>query len=231
VPGPRPPLPAAPAAPAGPSEPGGALCPPGSLPDRGVCIPVPRAPAEAPPGPVAAPGHDIPKRTELPAELSAYVLPVTGTAGAAEAAQAAPTATLPGGPALPGLWLGAPLGAEVAVPELAGQQGRATVLAATELVGPTVVTAHRVREGGHERQYLVVAGNLQALPALTPGADAPAVAGRVGDALTPGAPALYLDIRRPREGVDPRATPPEQWLAPSRTLSVDPRNVLPRRGD
>ena len=72
-------------------------------------------------------------------------------------------------------------------------------------------------------------GNLKTLAPLSQGQRTPAVLGSVGDAMTPGAPSLYLDVRRPREGVELHASSPETLLQPTQTISVDPRNVLERR--
>src|SRR5262245_45463967 len=49
------------------------LCPPGTLPDQGVCIPVPRSRDTTRQGASEA---AIPRRPDRPADYSRYVLPV-----------------------------------------------------------------------------------------------------------------------------------------------------------
>jgi hypothetical protein len=198
-------------------------CGPGTLPDHGVCVPVPagsdraldtafdrRARGRA--------GNHIARKPDRPHELARYRWPLAdrslidlielGTAGA----------MLPAAP-----------GTEVKLVALEQQSGKAHVQYAGELVGKTVITRHVVREGAAEREYLLLFGSLAHLAEGVRAGSTLAtgtVLGSVGDSAAPGRPQLYFEIRRPREGVALTELAPRELVHDAKTLSCDPRNVL-----
>jgi hypothetical protein len=91
------------------------------------------------------------------------------------------------------------------------------------------VCVSRSRDAGGLREYLAIFGNLARIePAVTRGM-APKdgqTLGTVGDAATPGSPALDYEIRRLRSGVDVRSLEPADFVADARTVGCDARNVL-----
>ena len=200
-----------------------ALCPRGTLPDGEVCVPVPARDAarredQPPPrGRVRAEPDRIERRPDRPEDFSKYRLPTD----------------LPKGGSVSGTLVPAARGAAVRLVRLEHQEGEAEVLHAGELAGVPgriVVTRHSVRDTGGLREYLAIFGNLGRVePAVTRGA-APKdgqTLGTVGDAATPGSPALDYEIRRLRSGVDVRSLEPVDFVADARTVGCDARNVLP----
>jgi murein DD-endopeptidase MepM/ murein hydrolase activator NlpD len=123
-----------------------------------------------------------------------------------------------------------PKGTPVTVVELEHQVGDADVVFVGPLFGTTVVTRHTVREAGHERDYLLVFGHLDA-PGSTvrPGARLGAgdTVGFVGDTGSRELVHLHLEARRVRDGVDVAKLSPEGLVASENTIVCDPRNVLP----
>ena len=212
------------------------LCPPGTLPDHGVCIPVPRTsvgPADATSvlGPGGAPraGTDfIPRRPDRPADYQRYRWPVPLQAGGIATDVGEGSAGEP--PAVGLIRLEQAPGSEVRLVALDQQQGDAEAWFVGELAGPTVVTLHRTLEAGVERRYLLVHRGLGATaPELGAGASLPegTVLGFVGPADATGLAALELGVRLVRTETDLATLAPADALAAAHTTACDPRNVLP----
>lgn len=227
-----------------------ALCPPGTLPDGGVCVPVPdtgqggEALAEQ-----RAAHHDrrgrlraydqIPRRPERPADYRRYQLPVPPLSQQSFVTSGydldLPDEAQRRGSELKavghgGVDLAQKRGAPALLVPLEHQVGDAGVLFVGKLFGNSVVTQHAVREGGGVRDYLVIYGHLEK-PAsdLRKGSTLPAgaVVGYVGDSGSPGVVHLHLEIRRAREGVALSSLSPGELAQNSKTVACDPRNVLP----
>lgn len=205
-----------------------AECPVGSLPDHGVCIPVPKLePTVTEPRQAVG----VPRRPDRPTELSRYVLPVDLLDP-----KQPPAGLPPLGGVLPetveqrllGIAIPTARGADVRMVALEGQKGEATIAYAGDLIGPTLITRHLVDQRDEQRVYLVFFGNLSTLPALKVGATivTGTKIGDVGELLTPGEPRLYLELRQLRTDFDPQSSPPDEWLDPANTISVDIRNAL-----
>lgn len=131
-----------------------------------------------------------------------------------------------------GVDLMAPMGTPIAVPRLEHQVGTAEVLYVGTFYGETVITRHVVREGGVNRDYLLIFGHLDRAAddvrrgrRLREGV----TLGFVGNSDSPELVHLHLEARRVRPGVDPWRMPAS--IVEVRDLSVvtDPRNVLPLR--
>lgn len=227
-----------------------ALCPPGTLPDGGVCIPA----FELSQGGEAlseerAAHHDkqgrlrvydqIPRRPERPADYRRYQLPVPPlpqqsfvTSGYDldlpddEQRRGADMKAVGHG----GVDVAQKRGTPVALVPLEHQVGDADVLFVGKLFGNSVVTHHAVREGGGVRDYLVIHGHLEK-PAsgLRQGSSVPAggIVGYVGDSGSPGVVHLHLEVRRAREGVVLQSLAGGELAHNSKTVACDPRNVLP----
>jgi len=226
-----------------------ALCPARTLPDGGVCIPLPdfalggEALLEQ-----RAPHHDragrlrlydqIPRQPERPADYRSYQLPVPPlpqqsfvTSGydldqpdEAQRRGAELKAVGHGG-----IDLAQKRGTPVSLVPLEHQVGEADVVLVGKLFGNSVVTHHAVRESGAVRDYLVIHGHLDKPAAgLARGASAPAgsVIGYVGDSGSPGVVHLHLEVRRVRDGVDFASLGPGELAHNSKTVACDPRNVL-----
>ncbi len=125
-----------------------------------------------------------------------------------------------------------PKGTTVSLVPLEHQLGDAAVLYAGPLFGTTVITRHTVREGGRERDYVLLYGHLDATATglhpgvlLRPGD----VVGYVGDSGSPELVHLHLEARRVRDGVELAKLAPEGLVANENTVVCDPRNVLPLR--
>jgi murein DD-endopeptidase MepM/ murein hydrolase activator NlpD len=231
------------------SEPA-ALCPMGTLPDGGVCVPVLNVTAagEALEEQRAA-HHDrqgrlrvydqIPRRPERPADYRRYQLPVPPLAQQSfvtsgydldqpdeEQRRGAEMKAVGHG----GIDLAQKRGTPVLLVPLEHQVGDAAVLFVGKLFGNSVVTHHAVREGGGLRDYLVIHGHLEK-PAsgLAKGSalSAGAVVGYVGDSGSPGVVHLHLEVRRTRAGISITALGPGELAHNSKTVACDPRNVLP----
>lgn len=232
------------------TAPRGAACPARTLPDGGVCVPVPDitlagvALSEA-----RAAHHDragrlrvydqIPRRPERPSDYRKYQLPVPPLAQQSfvtsgydldlpdeEQRRGAEMKAVGHG----GVDLAQKRGTPVALVPLEHQVGDADVLFVGKLFGNSVVTHHAVREAGGLRDYLVIHGHLEK-PAsgLSRGATLPSggVVGYVGDSGSPGVVHLHLEVRRAREGVSLQALAPGELANNSKTVACDPRNVLP----
>lgn len=129
-----------------------------------------------------------------------------------------------------GVDLVAEMGAPITAVRLEHQKGDAEVLYVGPLYGETVVTRHVVREGGADRDYLVVYGHLDRAGddvrrgrRLRQGA----VLGYVGNSDSPSLVHLHLETRRVRDGVDPWRLPGDALHAREYSVVSDPRNVLP----
>jgi len=225
-------------------------CPPRTLPDGGVCVPVPEATrggedlAEQ-----RATHHDrsgqlrvydqIPRRPERPSDYRKYQLPVPPlpqqsfvTSGYdldlpdEEQRRGAEMKAVGHG----GIDLAQKRGAPVALVPLEHQVGDADVLFVGKLFGNSVVTHHAVREASALRDYLVIHGHLEK-PAsgLARGATlaAGAIVGYVGDSGSPGVVHLHVEVRRAREGVSLQSLAAGELAHNSKTVACDPRNVLP----
>jgi murein DD-endopeptidase MepM/ murein hydrolase activator NlpD len=228
------------------------VCPPGSLPDADVCVPIP-ADDDVGGEELSAFGgghHDkrgrfrtyeqIPRRPDRPAEYEVYRYPVA-TAKNARLTMSGYDLDRPEDEQRRGrkfshvghggIDLAAPRGAEVRVVALDHQEGDAEVLFVGKLFGTTVVTKHTLREGGRLRSYVVLHGHLdrpaagleRGQPPLAEGS----VIGYVGDTGSEGIVHLHLEVRRVRDGIDLAKTPPERLVANEISVVCDPRNVLP----
>jgi hypothetical protein len=204
---------------------GTSACPPGTLPDARVCIPVPaREPASQPRDLEAK--DQVPKRPERPPSYLAYQLPVAlldQRIRPSDPLEAGETRLRTGG-----FELNAMPGAKVFLPALEAQQGNAEIVHAGTLLGPTIVTRHRTRFGDSERVYLLILGHLERLAeGLTPGRklEPGTPVGSIGEGGLTG-PVLHLEVRQSRQGVDANTLRPEDLLDPSKTIATDPRNVL-----
>src|SRR5215468_58244 len=158
-----------------------AVCPPGSLPDGDVCVPLPTD-DDVGGDELSALGawhHDkrgrlqtydqIPRRPDRPAEYGAYRYPVPTAAGA-NLSMSGYDLDLPENEQRHGrqfshvghggVDLAAPRGTEVHLVALEHQEGDAQFVFAGKLFGTSVVTKHTLREGGRLRDYIVLYGHL-----------------------------------------------------------------------
>jgi len=129
-----------------------------------------------------------------------------------------------------GVDLAQAMGAPISMVPLTYQVGDATVVYVGPLFGNTVVTRHRLREGGGQRDYVLLFGHLsEPAPAMRRGhvVRAGELVGLVGDSDSPNLVHLHLEARRVRDGVDAATLGADTIL--SRTTVTDPRNVLPLR--
>lgn len=226
------------------------LCPPGTLPDNGVCIPVPNGQPGGAALQAEQNGHhersghwrvydQIPRRPDRPANYRRYRYPVPPEPGQSLVMSGydldRPDYEQRRGPGLKavghgGIDLAEPRGTRVRLVDLAHQVGNAEVLYVGPLFGNTLVTRHTLREGGHLREYLVLYGHLQGpAPGLTKGMTVKqgALLGFVGDSGSAGVVHLHLEVRRVRQGENPADFKPREIVENSRTVVCDPRNVLP----
>jgi murein DD-endopeptidase MepM/ murein hydrolase activator NlpD len=233
---------------AGPSNRG--VCPVGTLPDGGVCVPVldvdqgGEALSEA-----RGSHHDrqgrlraydqIPRRPERPADYRRYHLPVPPLAGQSfvtsgydldqpddEQRRGAEMKAVGHG----GIDLAQKRGTPALLVPLEHQVGDADVLFVGKLFGNSVVTHHAVREAGALRDYLTIYGHLEKPAAGLKRGDtlsAGATVGFVGDSGSPGVVHLHWEVRRAREGVALSALGPGELTQNAKTVACDPRNVLP----
>lgn len=196
-------------------------CPSGTLPDHGVCIPVPRVATSAAQNPRWRLHDTLPRLPDRPASWARYRYPVSVPAAGPHLLDASADARHQG------LAIAAEPGATVHALALGGQAGPASVIFVGSLVGTTVITRHTVTEHGRKQHYLVVDGGLaRAAPGLRAGATlgAGAALGTVGSGGH-----LYLEVRRLRHGIDPTKLSARALLDDARTIACDPRNVLPLR--
>jgi hypothetical protein len=228
-----------------------AQCPPDSLEDSSVCVPVPEPNEPSGEALVAERNvhrtrsgawteyDQIPRRPDRPRDYSLYRYPVQPLAGQSLLMSGydlnLPNESQRRGPRLKavghgGIDLAQHRGAEVRLVPLEHQIGPARVLHVGWLFGNTVVTLHSVKEAGGERSYVVLHGHLER-PAtgLEIGSllDDGALVGFVGDSDSPGAVHLHLEIRQIREGLEARSLAPGDIVDNARTVACDPRNLLP----
>ena len=200
-------------------------CPPGTLLDNQVCVPVP-APSSSADAAGAIGNWQIydrlPRRPDRPADPRRYRWPVA----VVDAFDPSPLGAV-GAIPFDALLLAAPVATPVTAPSLEHQRGKAAVLYSGPLIGQTVVTEHRVLEGTQEKIYLALVGNLANI-ATRAGVelDARAKLGTVGDSARRGVSGLHLEIRRVRQGVDVRALQPDEFRSRAHTIACDARNVL-----
>ena len=129
-----------------------------------------------------------------------------------------------------GVDLAQAMGAPIVMVPLTHQIGDAVVIYVGPLFGNTVVTRHRLREGGAQRDYVLLFGHLsEAAPAMRRGHEVHEgeLVGLVGDSDSPNLVHLHLEARRVRDGIDASKLTSDAIL--SRTTVTDPRNVLPLR--
>lgn len=229
-------------------------CPRGTVPDGAVCIHLESEDEEGDHIAATRNAHttrhgewrsydQIPRSPGRPADYDAYELPVPPHPGGHSVMSGydldRPDAAQRRGRGLKhvghgGIDIGEPRGTPVRAVRLEHQEGPSDVLYAGPLFGTTVVTRHRVREGGLVAEYVTLFAHLDRIePAITPGRslDEGAVLGAVGDSGSPGLVHLHLEIRRVREGVDLARVPGGPGvLADHVSVVCDPRNVLPVKG-
>ncbi len=228
-----------------------APCPPGTLPDGNVCIPVPdprlersaEALQEQPNEHHDRSGRlrvydQIPRQPERPKDYRHYRLPVPALADQSfvgsgydldrpddEQRRGAELSAVGHG----GVDLAQPRGTPIRLVNLEHQVGDAVILAVGHLFGNSLVTRHTLREAGMLREYLVIYGHLQSVaPGLAQGQSLKpgALLGFVGDSGSPGIVHLHLEVRRAREGVDAGRLGLGQVTQNAKTVACDPRNVL-----
>lgn len=129
-----------------------------------------------------------------------------------------------------GVDLAQTMGAPIAMVPLTHQVGDAVVVYVGPLFGNTVVTRHRLREGGGQHDYVLLFGHLsEAAPEMKRGhvVHAGEVVGLVGDSDSPNLVHLHLEARRVKDGVDAANLFADAVIGQSTV--TDPRNVLPLR--
>ncbi|HMA95995.1 MAG TPA: M23 family metallopeptidase [Polyangiaceae bacterium] len=228
-----------------------APCPSGTLEDHQICIPVPRDEGTERDALVAERNvhrtragnwteyDQIPRQPDRPRDYALYRYPVQPLA-AQSLMMSGYDLNLPNeiqrrGPRLKavghgGIDLAQRRGAEVHLVALEHQQGPAEVLFVGWLFGNTVVTLHRIRESGADRDYIVLYGHLErAATGLEVGAaaDDGELLGYVGDSDSPGAVHLHLELRQLRIGVEARLLAPGELVNNARSVVCDPRNLFP----
>ena len=197
-------------------------CPPGFLPDNRACIPVPESGSREQPQARSGASFEVydrlPRRPDRPAAFDRYTLPLE----LVDVVEASPLGA-PGN----GLLLMGAQGEPVLSRVLEGQQGPTTVSFTGELVGRTVVTKHRVREGRREHDYLVVHGNLARIETRAGRVlKAGTKLGEIGTRASGPALGLHLEVRRVRHGFDSDKLAPPSFLDPAHTIVADARNVF-----
>ncbi|MBI3200747.1 MAG: M23 family metallopeptidase [Myxococcales bacterium] len=230
-----------------------AACPDGTLPDQGVCIPVPEGSAGGAELAAEENAHrdrsgawrfyeQIPRRPERPADYRRYRWPVPPLPGQnlvvsgydldrpdVQQRRGAHIKAVGHG----GLDLGQRRGAEVRLVNLEHQTGDAEVLFVGEVFGNSVVTRHSVREGDRLREYVIVYGHLEGpAPGLSRGVNLRegSLLGFVGDSGSPGDVHLHFEVRRVRDGINVASLAPGELTKNARTVACDPRNVMPLAG-
>ncbi len=231
-------------------------CPPGTLFDDGACIKLPddesfgEDPVGAPEGEAAWAGHheksgrwfayeQIPRRPDRPADYDKYVYPIPPGLPGGKYVVSGYDLDLPdimqrrgkmravghGGVDLP-----QKRGTPIKLIALDHQVGDAEVIHVGKLFGLSVVTRHTLREGGRERDYVLIFGHIDAAAAgLTKGqyVKAGEVIAYVGDTGSPELVHLHLEARRVRDGIEASKLAPGGMVAAEATIVCDPRNVLP----
>jgi len=131
-----------------------------------------------------------------------------------------------------GIDLVAPMGTAINILRLEHQVGDAEVLFVGPFYGETVITRHVVREGGVNREYVLIFGHLdRAADDVRRGRHLRegATLGFVGNTSSPELVHLHLEARRVRNGLDAWRIPTSVYEVREDTIVTDPRNVLPLR--
>jgi hypothetical protein len=234
-------------------------CPAGMFLDDGACVQLPQDvswgedPVGAPEGEARWNGHfdrrgqwqayeQIPRRPDRPADYDAYVYPIPPGLPGGKSVISGYDLDLPDSMQRRGKTLHAVGHGAVDLPQKRGtpikmialehQVGDARVLVVGEFMGQSVVTLHTVREGGRDREYVLIHGHIDAAAeGLHRGSVVKAgeVIAFVGDTGSPELVHLHLEARRVRDGVDGSRLYAGGILAPHSTIVCDPRNVLPLR--
>ncbi len=232
-------------------------CAPGMFLDDGACVQLPQDeswgedPVGAPEGESRWNGHfdrrgqwqayeQIPRRPERPADYDAYVYPIPPGLPGGHHVVSGYDLDLPDTMQRRGRTLHAVGHGAVDLPQRRGtpirmiglehQVGDARVLWVGEFMGQSVLTLHTVREGGREREYVMIFGHIDAAAeglkrgALVHEGEVIAFVGNTG---SPELVHLHLEARRVRDGVDGRKLWPGGVLSEHKTIVCDPRNVLP----
>ena len=178
--------------------------------------------------------EQIPLRTERPESYLAYRYPVVGAEVVSgydldkpDSEQRRGTMNAVGHG---GVDLAAPKGTPVEMLRLVNQVGDAEVLHVGWLFGETVVTRNTVREGGKQRDYLLLFGHLDGVAVdVRRGKLLPegAIVGLVGDSGSPEKVHLHFEARRGRDGVDLWKVAGDELNAREYSIVTNPRNVLP----
>jgi hypothetical protein len=190
-----------------PSSP--AQCPRGTLPDDGVCLPLPSAATPVPARDEEATAIEL--LPDRPADYGAYRLP---------------SAVLRAEPGGGGALLHHAPGAPVQALALEGQVGAAE-LRRDEGTPKRLVALYTARRADSERRYLVLLDHLRTelagdVLSVAPGA-------RLGRVVPgPRGSVLELSVRQLRQATD-AALPTPQLLDDAHSIACDPRNVLERR--
>lgn len=225
-------------------------CPPATIPDGNVCVPVPDLNDGGKVLGTVNNGNEdgfgvwteydpIPRRPDRPKDYRAYRLPVdlmsdqmiaqgSEALDRANAVQRGARGVRANGHG--GIDLAQLRGARVKLVALEHQQGDTELLYAGPLFGNTAVTLHQLKRGDGLQEYLMLYGNLDRLaPGLRRGASLPegTVLGYVGDSENPGAVHLHLEARRVPQGVEARKLNSAEMVDVAHTFVCDPRNVLP----
>jgi len=230
-------------------------CSLGSFFDDGACIKLPEDesfgedPVGAPEGEAAWTGHheksgkwlayeQIPRRPDRPADYDKYVYPIPPGLPGGHYVVSGYDLDLPDSMQRRGKMRAVGHGG-VDIPQKRGtpiklialdhQVGDAEVIHVGPLFGISVVTRHTLREGGRERDYVLIHGHIDAAAAgLARGqlVKAGEVIAYVGDTGSPELVHLHLEARRVREGIDASKLMGGRIVAPDATIVCDPRNVL-----
>jgi murein DD-endopeptidase MepM/ murein hydrolase activator NlpD len=232
-------------------------CPAGMFLDDGACVMLPQDeswgedPVGAPEGEARWNGHfdrrgqwqayeQIPRRPDRTADYDAYQYPIPAGLPGGKYVISGYDLDLPDSMQRRGKTLRAVGHGAVDLPQKRGtpikmiplehQVGDAKVLWVGEFMGQSVITLHTVREGGRDREYVVIFGHIDsAVPGLKRGnvVKLGETIAYVGDTGSPELVHLHLETRRVRDGVDGSSLWPGAVLAPHATIVCDPRNVLP----
>lgn len=216
---------------------GSELCPPMTLVDGQVCIPVPKQPGRVDLERVSISDH-IFKNPDRPEAISRYRSPVAGASllrhsfkpppGALNTSEAdkpdtkRPPTQAEKAKALPAVLLTTKAGTTLELRELPKQTGPATLLYLRRGSDRTLATHHLVAREGRDRAYVLVLTGIRPAPMLKQGQSLPA-GSSLGEAATAQ---LTLYVYRVRNNVSVEALVGEHCNSPSRTIPTDPRNAL-----
>jgi hypothetical protein len=206
-----------------------APCPPGTLPDNGVCIPVAktdRASTEKRPRPASSAGSDdlpsllqegILRWPERPVRYDAYRLPVEGPQITVKGLGEPDSTSF-------AVLISGPLGSNVVSPTLEGQTENAKVLFADPSAGK-LITLHDVNQNGHAYRYLLLYNLLDKLdPSLSP--DTTIEPSKTLGVLRGAALQLAAFRLRPENQSEIDTTDATRWITPRYSVPCDLRNIL-----